>query len=172
MKIRIVLMLTLFAFVVTPVMADPPPVAGVVIRGETTIGYGYADVKRGYIVFLGIDLFAICQANPNPEFSIWDFQVVDPPPDDILHEMLKGDVVTGVWGIEAMYDPCSYLPIAVGRSHVVSNLRGHNVANLSAHGVLTDPLDGEQMIFSTNLHCVTDGYGTCIDDYHAKIVLN
>lgn len=172
MKLRVMLAIIVCVGVVAPLQADPPPISGVVIRGETTVGYYYVDFKRAYIVVYGLDLFAICQGNPDPEVSLWDFTIADPPPDEIVHQLLKGDVVTSVWGIEALEAPCAHIPIAMGTSSVVSNLSADNVANISAHGVLTDPIDGEQMVFTSNLHCITDGYGTCIDDYHAKIILN
>ncbi len=172
MKLRVLLAIFICSFVVTPLLAEPPAQSGVVIRGEGTIGFYYADVKRGYIVVYGWDLFAECQGDPDYEISLWDYQFNDPPPDGVFHRLLKGDVATSVWGIEAAYNPCAHWPIATGTSSVVSNLNGKNVANLSAHGVLTDPLDGETMVFISNLHCVVDDYEMCVDKFHAKIVLH
>lgn len=172
MKTKAVLAFFVLTVVVAPVMADPPALSGVVMRGETSIGFFYTDLKRGYIVVYGWDLFGACQGDPEFEISLWNYQVADPPPDQIIHEQLKGDVATSVWPLEAGPNPCAFWPIASGHSSVLSNLSGDNVANMSAHGVLTDPVDGESMVFTSNLHCVTDGFGTCVDNYHAKIVLN
>lgn len=172
MKVRVLLALVVCMLVVTPLLADPPATSGLVMRGETVAGYYYTDDKRGYVVFYGWDLFAVCQGDPDFEISIWSFQVNDPPAEEIIHELLKGEVFTIVWGLEALSDPCSYWPLATGTSSVLVNFGGNGVANVSAHGTLTDPVDGETFLFTSNLHCVIDVFGTCVDNYHAKIVLH
>jgi hypothetical protein len=190
MKIRVILAVLGCLFVTAPLLAQGPPEASgpYVVRDEVS-GYWwyFTDFKRGYVVFLGVDIVSWCAEMP--VYSTWSLQENYPPAEEgLVVQHFKGDdVITSVWPITIWDgDPCEYVfnnpPIADGTADVIANDNDlyagsydhnrHNSYGISAHGVLTAP-DGERMIFNGMFHCTWPGYpdfdeGKC----KIKIVLN
>lgn len=196
MNIRTLVVLCLCLFFAAPLMAQgPPKFSGpIVFRYDASyFWWGYFDAKRGYVAFHGGDVLAACSLDPLAEWSVWNFKEVTPPGEEgaIVQQVKGDDVITSVWPISILDDgtaPSQFCPrivdlgtpIAEGTADVIINdndllsfLFDHhrsNTYNLSAHGILDDPVDGEPMVLNGGYNCVWDGEND--PKCHSRIVLH
>jgi hypothetical protein len=159
----------------------PPPESGVVERWEGSGWfYWYADEKRGYVAFHGVDVIAGCADDPETEWSVWQVQDVFIPASDglIKTNEVGDDSITSVWPIEILdedvyphwcFGVLDLDPIATGTADVLvvdndlfggwfENTPRMNAYSLSAHGVLESFDDGEPMRINGGFNCHWPGY--------------
>jgi hypothetical protein len=202
MKLRAVTIVVTALVMAAPAFAQgPPDMSGpIVVRyeldGETEgLWWGYADAKRGYVAFHGVDIAAACAGSPSGWNVYYVQDVMPPAADGLIMETMKGeDITTSVYPI-AILDQSVYPvwclgvldlgPIAVGTVDMIvtdNDLLAwqydHNRVNaygISAHGILFDPEDDEPMRLNAGFRCVWGGLDN--DDFAGahcknKIVLN
>ena len=182
MNTRSVLIAFVCLCLTAPLFAQGPPAnSGIVERWEYNPeedGYfeGYADFKRNYVAFHGVDVKAWCADEPTV-WDVWHVQDVYSPASFLLIKTTqKGDdMITSVWPIDILfYDHwCDGVlamdPVATGTADVIvtdNDLFGGgyeptprmNAYHLSAHGVLYSTEDGEPMVFNGGYNCQWPGY--------------
>ena len=184
MNTRIFLTTFVCICLTVPLFAQGPPAnSGIVERWEGDGWFRwYADFKRNFVAFHGVDIEAWCAWDENTEWSTWQVQdvIIKGDPEWLVKTTEKGDdMITSVWPIEIL-DEVAYPdhwcdgvldlePIATGTADVVftdNDLTGGfyeptprmNAYHLSAHGLIDAEVDGEQLMFSGGFNCQWPGY--------------
>jgi hypothetical protein len=169
-NVMIILMIALAStFIVTPVLADPPAISGIVVRyDEPDVEPLTFFVDKGMVVFLNYDFPYFCDSG-NKVYSLFSVMLGwMPATDRLVRAQVKGDdCVTSIWqesvlvfnedgsfNLEKTCDNIKYYPgllIAEGTVDGIAtdnnylNLLNDNnrgkTYNVSYHGVVYDPDD-------------------------------
>ena len=88
------------SFVVTPVFADPPPLAGIVSRSDGSLWWLYVDFDSGMAAIQGFDTDLSC-AYPGLfwlwDWNLWQFQKIATPADVDLSKIKGDDIHTTIY---------------------------------------------------------------------------
>ena len=80
--------LLLIILMVGVVQADPPPVSGIVTRGEIPLGVSWIDEAKGQRILIGLRATEFCSGSE--DFALVSFQDVDLTEERFV-EIVKGD---------------------------------------------------------------------------------
>jgi hypothetical protein len=161
-------MLLLVVFMVGIAQADPPPVSGVVTRGEIDYGVTWVDENKGLRILIGLDVRDYC--NGSDDFAIVSFQDIDLT-DERFVEIVKGDDHPADVYPFLEFDCDRFLsedPVGLGTVDYVGtdndtpgtspDETNANAWGWSAHGTLTAP-DGTSLNVSGHLRLVFSNNG-------------
>jgi hypothetical protein len=146
-------------------IADAPPLAGIVTRGETFLAVGWTDEREGTFVMIGFDPVDFCTGPVDFDY-IPAQDVVLRNGRGVLHHLQGTGLTTSVWPFPGFN--CGLVtstePLATGLSDLVStdnDLNGDGRSNANAfgfraHGTLT-LVNGSDAAFSAHVNYVING---------------
>ena len=162
----VIIVLALLAMLAAsvPVLADPPPVVGVVTRYSSPVVWAFCDGEQELCILAGGDFQEFCSDPGSFAFDRQYFQdVLASGKDPKTIELGKGALFTSVWPADPFLD-CAYAlthgPVASGIANVTNNdndlwWNGHTSSwGVRMRGTLETP-DGEPVHLNFHYRIVT-----------------